>query len=190
MTELPSSLSLGCRGALPLVGVAHSTIRAAVSSVCPAGRALPGSWDRTRGRPGGPRDAPGAHFLGYLITLPFGTKLFSDFFAFWDKTRRDKLFPRDKTFRIPSRFLPKRAKSGILGPPGPLIPPRVPLSGTIFRDFSRNWPKWPFLGFSLWYTVFSPELPKSAISGPRRGSRRGPRAVSYTHLTLPTILRV
>ena len=46
-------------------------------SPAPGDRGSPGG---RRGAPGGPRDAPGAHFLGYLITLPFGTKLFPFFF--------------------------------------------------------------------------------------------------------------
>ena len=80
----PVGMSLGCRGACPwLCAAQRDHPRSGVARV-PGGRS-PAPGDRgspggRRGPPGGPRDAPGAHFLGYLITLPFGTKLFPFFF--------------------------------------------------------------------------------------------------------------
>ena len=183
MTERRNScrtLSLGCRGALPLVDAVHSTIRVAVSSVCPAGGALPGSCPvlgQDPGAPGAPRGAPrhapGAHFLGYLITLPFGTKLFFRFFAILDKTGT-KL--SGTKLSVPAKyfgFLPKRAKSGILGPPGPLIPGPSTDKIPFFRVFSEIGQKWPFWGFPCPPSCFRQNCQNRDFGAPGGGPRGG-----------------
>ena len=101
-TELPSPLSLGCRGAVPLVGGAHSTIPAGVSSVYPAGGALPGgpalgqgAPRGPRGPPGGPPGRPGCTFLGVFNNSPIRDKTFSLFFSeIWDKTSGTKFWDK------------------------------------------------------------------------------------------------
>ena len=108
------------------------------------------------GPPGSPGDPGGAHFRGYLITLPFGTNRNSDFFTFLDilaiSTPLKRAIFRLQTWR---KKPPKRPKTPYRPEPRPPPPSPAPRGGPIRGG--------PFLG-----------LP-GAPGGPQKGPQKGPK---------------
>ena len=79
----------GLGGAPPAPGRSRSPYPPGAGGTPPGPPGGVPPWDTPPGHPPGtPRDPPGAHFFGYLITLPVGTKM-GHFFGteFWDKFR-------------------------------------------------------------------------------------------------------
>ena len=154
---------------MPLVGVAHSTIRAAVSSVCPAGRALPGSWDRTRGRPGGPPGRPGCTFLGVFNNSPIRDKTFFRFFCILGQNSPGQIISAGQNF---PNSEPVFAKTGQIGDFGAPRAPNPPQSTAFRYDFPGFFPKLAkmaiFGGFLVVHSLFA-RIAKIGDFGPPEG---------------------